>query len=182
MATLITLPLCFGTGYAVAALVLFPPAEQAVDELITTPRLTGRAVEEVERELRELGLTIEDRTEIPHPFESAGTVVAQSPIPGQRLLPGAGVRLAVSMGRPQLPVPDLVGLPYRNAAAVAEELGFTVNRREEQGTGTVGVVTRIEPAPGTTRQLPATIVLVVTAEPEPEPDFAAEPLWPEEES
>lgn len=168
--TLILLPACFGVGYAAAALVLFPPSEQALDELIATPRLTGRSIDEIDRELRESGLTIADRTELPHPFEPAGTVIAQSPVPGQLLQPGAGVTVAVSTGRPQLPVPDLVGLPYQNAAAVAERLGFTVNRREERGTGPAGVVTRIEPAPGTSQQLPATIVLIVTAEPEPEPE------------
>jgi serine/threonine-protein kinase len=154
----------------IAALILFPAAEQAAEELVAVPRLTGRPHADVERDLEALGLTIESTTELPHPFEPAGTVTAQSPVPGQRLHAGAGVRLAVSTGRPQLQVPDLIGLPYRDAASLAEALGFTVNRREEAAPGAVGAVIKVEPAPGTPRELPATIVLVVTAPPAPAPD------------
>jgi serine/threonine-protein kinase len=159
-------------GYALAALVLFPAAEQDTDALVAVPRLTGRAQAEAERELEALGLTVEGTTELPHPLEAAGTVTAQSPLPGQRLQAGAGVRLAISSGRPKLSVPDLVGLPYRDAAALAEALGFTVNRREERATGPADAVLRSEPAPGTTWELPTTLVLVVTAPPEPEPEVS----------
>lgn len=169
LATLLILPATFGSGYAVAALYLFPVTAQAADDLVAVPQLVGQHRDAVARELEALGLTVEGTTELPHPMEPAGTVIAQSPVPGQRLRPGAAVQLAISAGRPQLPVPDLIGLPYRDAAALAERLGFTVNRRAEPAAGAVDVVTRSEPAPGTTRELPATIVLVVTAPPEPAP-------------
>lgn len=180
LATLLILPLAFGTGYAVAALILFPVTAEAADELVAVPQLVGRERAAAEQELQALGLTISEATELPHPFEPAGRVTAQSPLPGQRLYPGAAVQLAVSTGRPQLSVPDLIGLPYRDAATLAENLGFTVNRREETGAGAVDVVLRIEPAPGTTRELPATIVLVVTAPPVPESlEFQQNPGFPE---
>lgn len=183
LATLIVLPLAFGTGYAVAALVVFPVADRVSDDHVTMPQLVGHERAEAGRQLEELGLSLAETTELPHPFEPAGKVIAQSPVPGQRLEPGATVQLAISSGRPQLPIPDLIGLPYRDAAALAERLGFTVNRSEEPGTGAVDVVTRIEPAPGTMRELPATIVLVVTAPPEPElpvgPEYPVDPEFSE---
>lgn len=178
LATLITLPVAFGSGYAVAALILFPVGDQASDELVAVPRLTGRDRADAERELGALGLTIEGASELPHPLEPAGTVIAQSPLAGQRLHAGAAVRLAISTGRPQLRIPDLIGLPYRDAASLAESLGFTVNRREETGTGAADLVLRVEPAPGTTRELPATIVLIVTAPPQPEPMAPGDSLYP----
>jgi serine/threonine-protein kinase len=166
LATLIIIPFAFGTGYAVAALVVFPVVERDADELVAVPQLVGRDRAEAEHALETLGLTLAGTAELPHPFEPAGKVTAQSPIPGQRLQPGAAVQLAISAGRPHLPVPDLIGLPYRDAAALAESLGFTVNRREVPAPGAVGIVTRVEPAPGTMRELPTTIVLLVTAQPE----------------
>lgn len=169
LATLLLLPLSFGGGYAVAALVLFPVPELDTGDLVAVPRLTGQPLSAVAAELEALGLTLGAATELPHLTEPAGTVTAQSPLPGQRLHLGASVRIAVSTGRPQLPVPDLVGLPYQLAASLAEGLGFTVNRREEPGSGAAGIVVGIEPALGTLRELPATIMLIVSAPREPDP-------------
>lgn len=165
-AALVALPLAFGTGYGIAALVIFPPAAEEITDLVPMPRLSGNTRAEAEREIEALGLTIESVTELPHQTARAGTITAQSPLPGQLLHPGAPVRFAISSGRPQLPVPDLIGLPYDNAAAVAEKLGFTVNRLDEQVPGTTGLVLRSEPAPGTPRELPATITLIVVASPD----------------
>jgi len=166
IATLVAPPLAFGTGYAVAAYVIFPAVAEEPTGLVAVPRLHGSTREEAERELTGLGLAIESVVEYPHQTARAGTVIAQSPLPGQRLQPGAAVRLAVSSGRPQLQVPDLVGLPYETAARVAEQLGFTVNRRDEAAPGTTGLVFRSEPAPGTQRELPAAITLFVVAAPD----------------
>lgn len=181
IAALIALPLAFGTGYAIAALVIFPAAAEEANDLVPMPKLSGNTRAEAEREIQALGLTIESVTELPHQSAPAGTVTAQSPLPGQLLHAGAPVRFAISAGRPQLPVPDLVGLPFDNAAAVAERLGFTINRRDEQVPGTAGVVLRIEPAPGTPRELPAAITFFVVAPPDttepglPLPDAIPEP-------
>src|SRR5690625_164081 len=163
---LILLPLSFGTGYRLATIVLFPISETAANDLVVIPELIDRPLVEVERELAELGLELEETTELPHPIEEEGVVIAQSPVPGQRISPGAGARLAVSMGRARLQVPDLVGLSYETAASLAEDLGFTIMRREEEGPGTDDLVVRVEPTPGTMTELPATIVLVVNVIPE----------------
>jgi serine/threonine-protein kinase len=113
---------------------------------------------------------------LPHLIEPAGTVTAQSPLPGQRLHAGASVQVAISTGRPQLPVPDLIGLPYTVAAPLAEGFGFTINRREEPDDGATGVVLRIEPRQGTMRELPATITMVVSIAREPDPAEFEAPL------
>lgn len=179
IAALIALPLAFGTGYALAALVIFPAAVEEPTGLVPMPRLSGSTREEAVRELSALGLTVESVNEYPHQTARAGTVTAQSPLPGQLLHPGAAVKLAISSGRPQLPVPDLIGLPYENAARVAEQLGFTVNRIEEPADGTAGLVFRSEPAPGTQRELPATITLFVVAPPDTlAPELPAPESWP----
>lgn len=184
IATLIALPLAFGAGYAVAALVLFPSTVEEPTDLVPMPRLLGATRIDAEREVMELGLTVEEVSELPNPTAPRGAVTAQTPLPGQLLQPGAGVRIGVSSGPPQARVPDLAGLPYENAARVAEALGFTVNRLEGQLPGTPGLVHRVEPEPGTPRELPATITLIVVAQPIiPElelPEMGAEPDSPVE--
>jgi serine/threonine-protein kinase len=165
VALLAAVPLGFGAGYAVAAFVLFPAPEVAAGDVIAVPRLVGRTLAEAERELAELGLAVGEVTKLSHPGEAAGVVLAQSPLPGQLLRSGAGVDLSVSTGRSRAKVPDLVGLPAADAAALLERLGFSVSRRDELSPGAGGAVVRVEPAPGTEQELPGQVVLVVGIEP-----------------
>ncbi|HEX7089622.1 MAG TPA: PASTA domain-containing protein [Longimicrobiales bacterium] len=165
--------LAFGTGYAIAALVLFPaPAETGAG--IPVPGLAGRRLEEAERQLRERGLEVGDVLELPHPDRPAGVVVAQSPLPGQQLRAGARVSLGVSSGPPRARVPDVTGLTAERAAKLAGMAGFEVSRREEESEAPAGTVIRVEPAPGTEHVVPAPLVLVVSSGPPlPPPDMAA---------
>jgi beta-lactam-binding protein with PASTA domain len=162
--------LAFGTGYAIATVVLFPaPPENGAG--IPVPGLAGRRLEEAERQLRERGLELGEVFELPHPDQPAGVVVAQSPLAGQQLRPGAQVSLGVSSGPPRARVPDVTGLTAERAAALARMIGFEVSQREEESEAPVGTVIRVEPAPGTEHVVPAPLVLVVSSGPPlPPPD------------
>jgi beta-lactam-binding protein with PASTA domain len=164
--------IAFGTGYAVATVILFPaPPENGAG--IPVPALAGRRLEEAERQLREHGLEVGDVLELPHPDQPVGVVVAQSPLPGQQLRPGARVSLGVSSGPPRARVPDVAGLTAERAAALARMIGFQVSQREEESEAPVGTVIRVEPAPGTEHVVPAPLVLVVSSGPPlPPPDSA----------
>jgi beta-lactam-binding protein with PASTA domain len=168
---LVASTLCFGTGYLIAAHALFPAAESAAADLIAVPRLAGRPQADAERELRALGLQVGDVVEVASASEPAGVVVAQSPLATQQLHRRGVVQLAVSSGRARVLVPDLAGLPAADAATLAEGLGFSIERREEPVVGVpAGTVVRVEPLPGTARELPASLTLFVSAPPPQLPD------------
>ncbi len=167
--------LSFGTGYVVAVQVLFPAPVEPVGDAAAAPRLTGKELTDAQAQVEALGLAVGRVRWLPHPEESAGTVIAQDPLPGQRLRPGAEVRLAVSSGRAQTAVPDVVGLPYELAAQLGRRLGFEVNRRTEVASGPEGVVLRVEPRPGTERVLPASITLIVSTKPPSVPESVPPP-------
>ncbi len=154
----------FGVGYAVAALVLFPPTEEqaAAATGVAVPDLEGRTSGEAERDLAELGLTLTGATELPHPDAEPGEIIAQDPLPGQYLRPGGGVRVAVSSGPPRARVPDVVGFPLERARAMLQRLGFEVASVERQSETPTGRVIGIAPEPGTEQRLPATVTLVVS--------------------
>ena len=154
----------FGTGYAVSVHVLFPAPEQVTGG-IPVPALAGRDVRDAKRELLELGLELGDVAEIPHPTVPTGIVVAQSPVAGQQLRPGASVGLGVSAGPVRVAVPDVTGFRAARAAALAARLGFAVEEIEEESLLPAGQVLRVEPAPGTPLELPSTIVLVISSGP-----------------
>src|SRR5690606_39580482 len=69
----------FGTGYAIAARVLFPPPPET-DAGVAVPSLAGRSADDAQRQLRERGLEGAEVIELPHPAGPAGGVIAQSPL------------------------------------------------------------------------------------------------------
>ena len=162
----------FAIGYLVAVFVIFPAREVAASG-IPVPDLTGRSEADAQRELRAVGLTLLEITEQPHPDVSAGRVIAQSPLPGQQLRTGAGVRVALSAGRPRAIVPNVVGFMAERAQSMVQRSGFTVTTVTEENPSAVGRVIRSDPRAGEERELPATVTLVISAGlPTPPPDTA----------
>jgi len=164
----------FGTGYAVAARVLFPPPPES-DAGIAVPSLVGRSADDARDELRERGLEVVEVIELPHPDRPAGVVIAQSPLAGQRLRPGGRVSLGVSSGPPRARVPDVTGLLAERAAALASMAGFQVEQRFEESELPIGTVIGIEPAPGTEVIVPAPLALIVSSGPPALPEDSLAP-------
>lgn len=175
---LIGLPLAliapFAIGYLVAVFVMFPPREVSAAG-VAVPDLRGSTEADARRELRSAGLALLDVTELPHPEAPAGQVIAQSPLPGQQLRPGAGVRVALSTGRPRGLVPDVIGFTADRAQSMLTRSGFTVAFITQESTAPAGRVLRSEPQPGSERELPFEVTLIVSSgvPPAPPPDTAA---------
>lgn len=152
----------FGVGYLLATQVLFPRPETAGTG-VPIPELYGETRTDAEETLRTLGLALGDVRELKSMATDAGQVLAQDPLPGQQLLPGASVSLGVSAGPPELRIPPLVGLGEATARELLETVGFeVVVRQTRSGEFPAGVVTRAEPAPGTPQRLPARVTIVVS--------------------
>jgi hypothetical protein len=170
---LIVLPfallLPFLIGYLIAIYVVFPaPAVTGVG--IPVPELVGRSALEARQELAVAGLGELQTTELPHPSAPAGQVVAQSPLPGQQLRSGAGVRVAVSAGRPRTTVPDVSGFGADRAEVMLRRSGFDPQRVMEEHALAAGRVIRTEPAAGEERMLPATVTVIISSGPPPPAD------------
>lgn len=154
----------FFAAYLFATLVLYPPAE-ALGEAIEVPGLVGNTVEDARQRLRGVGLTLEEAAEIPDGTLSEGVIVAQTPLAGQALRPGAAIQVAVSAGPPRVRVPNLLGFEQGAAVAILQRAGFTVERSEEIADEPPGRVARIQPAPGSELRVPATVLLVISSGP-----------------
>jgi serine/threonine-protein kinase len=161
-------------AYLFATFVIYPPAE-ALGEAIEVPDLVGMTADEAREVLRNAGLSVEEEVPIPDADERRGRIVAQNPLAGQALRPGAGVRLAISAGPPRLRVPNLLGFEEETAVAVLERAGFRVERSREIAEELEGRVARIQPAPGSEQEIPATVVLVISTGP---PDEVTEDTTP----
>lgn len=145
----------FVLGYGVTALAFGTAAGPTDVELV--PDVRRLTVAAAARALDDEDLAIEIGDSLPNPNEPAGTVVAQSPLPGQEVSPGTVVSVIVSTGQPRLTVPDVQSMPLALAVRALEASGFSVTTEEVDGQGRPGRVLDISPAAGSAIPLPATI-------------------------
>jgi beta-lactam-binding protein with PASTA domain len=170
VAVLAALVVPFAIGYLVASAVLFPPPAVA-DAGVPVPDLRGMTQVEARLALAEAQLDAPDLSSLPHPDLEEGRVLAQSPLPGQQVLPGSVVRVAVSSGPPMAQIPDVRGFDHERAILLLERLGFTVESQDVESEAMAGQVMDVDPPPRTTVRVPSTIRLVVSLGP---PDLGPE--------
>ncbi|MEX1181887.1 MAG: PASTA domain-containing protein [Gemmatimonadota bacterium] len=154
-------------GYLVAVFILFPPTEVS-GAGVPVPDLVGESASDAQRALAFAGLGPLEASNIPHPSAPVGEVIAQSPLAGQQLRPGAGVLVAISSGPPRSPVPDVLGFQATRAESLLRRAGFDVTTVEQESMAAAGRVLRTEPQPGEERVLPSMVRLIVSAGP-PQP-------------
>jgi eukaryotic-like serine/threonine-protein kinase len=130
-------------------------------EQVTVPDVTGLTRDSAEARLRDEGLEVAlDEQESDEP---EGDVISQSPAGGTRVSRGSTVTIVVSTGRPQVDVPDVVGMSDERATARLTGAGLTVTRQERTVTDPTqdGVVIEQRPGAGTQVDQGDQVVIVV---------------------
>ena len=105
--------LTVGIATVVSAALLLFLGNQFLPEgqnLVTTPNLKSKTIDEATLALAEVGLKV--GTETPQADDNVpkGTIIGQDPAPGELIEVGQAVNLIVSAGKDQVPVPDLTNL------------------------------------------------------------------------
>lgn len=154
----------FTGGLLVSAFLLFP-SQGGAGDLVRIPELVGRSGEDARSLLERSGLEYVEATSVHHPEAAAGLVLAQAPLPGQMARPGAPVRVTLSLGSRERPVPDVAGLSRRQAEIVLERAGFRTDAAFIDADAPVGQVVGSDPSPGTAVELPGAVRLLVSAGP-----------------
>lgn len=153
----------FAIGYFAAVQWISPGTAPAANgDLITVPELVGLSDQEARGRLGGMGLEFGVRSTVSHPDAPEGAVLAQSPIPGQRVRPGAPVEVTLSRGPEIHSIPDVSGLSARQASIVLERLGFRVTTSEANHSLEAGRAFATEPGPGTELKVPSDITLLVS--------------------
>ena len=138
-----------------AAWALTRPSE------VVVPTVLGEKEDRATELLEERGFDVEVEE-----FESeqpAGTVVEQDPRAGTEAEEGSTVTLSVSEGLGTARVPDVTGLPEREAVRKLKARGFAVgSRRESSSEVEAGRVIETEPAAGTAIEGGSEVTLVVS--------------------
>ena len=98
-------------------------------EQVSVPDVTGLSQGSAESEIQNAGLRTAVQEE--ESDEPEGNVISQDPAGGVRVNRGVTVTIAVSTGRPQASVPNVVGLSARDAGAQLGNAGLTPATREQ---------------------------------------------------
>jgi serine/threonine-protein kinase len=145
-------------------------------EQVTVPDVTGLSRESAEARLRDEGL--EPSVQEEESDEQEGDVISQSPGGGTEVARGETVTITVSTGRPQVDVPDVVGMTEEQAAARLNSAGLTPERQERAVTDPTqdGVVIEQRPGAGTRVDEGRQVVIVIGVL---EQDDTLEPVPPD---
>jgi eukaryotic-like serine/threonine-protein kinase len=131
--------------------------------MTTVPDVRGRSRDEAAAMLARAGLEPNVR-EIPSARE-INTVIAQDPAPGERVVRGSSVRINVSKGPAQVPVPPVVGKPFEQASSELQGRNFAVRRRDVESNAPAGTVVAQNPAANTFAAEGSTVILQVSKGP-----------------
>jgi len=130
---------------------------------VTIPSVVGQTVEDAVAELTRAGL--DARVEEVNSERDEGTVTGQAPAAGTVVVEGTAVRINVSKGPRPVTVPNVIGLPYDQAAAELQRAGFGVTRVDVDSNQTRDSVVDQDPAGGTSSSRGTTVTLSVSRGP-----------------
>ena len=130
---------------------------------VTIPSVVGQTVEDAVAELTQAGLdaqVVEVNSD-----KDEGTVTAQSPSAGTTVVEGTQVRINVSKGPKPVTIPNVIGLPYDQAANELQRAGFGVSRIDVDSELATGIVVDQEPSGGSEGSKGSTVTLSVSKGP-----------------
>lgn len=154
----------FGGGYVISTQLLFP-APPPPGDVTPVPDLSGEPLSTAGQILDSAGLALAQVDSFRHPTIPQGVVLGQSPLPGQLSLVGDSVRISVSMGPEERPVPDVMRLRGDRARTVLEAAGFQVMVDSVESDTVRGGVVAMQPEAGTEATIPMEILLTVSMGP-----------------
>ena len=144
-------------GSSVTLLVSSGPAP------VRVPDVVGQSQAAAEADLSNAELAVGTVTKKVSSTQTAGTVVAQSPMAGSSLHAGEKVELTVTQAPKQVTLPNLVGAAEAAAVAALKHIGVNASKvtRATSEQAQVGVVLAQSPMPGSQVRKGATVLITV---------------------
>lgn len=135
---------------------------------VVVPRLVGVPLAEAETRARQAGVTLNAETRGFSDTVPAGSVISQDQPAGKRVKAGRVVSVAVSQGKEQVSIPDVVGQPLPSARLVIENARLKVGQVDERFDDAVraGVIITQDPPAGSQAARGSAVALLVSRGPE----------------
>jgi len=123
--------------------------EQAPDQ-VPTPNVINKTEKQARALIGDAGLAVGSIEREASSDVAAGRVISQDPEADAYADPDSAVNLVISLGKPQVEVPFVIGQDKADAEATLVAQGFEVELREEESDEDKDTVTRTEPSQGQT--------------------------------
>ena len=151
----------FVIGYLITALAVYP-SQNVASGLVRVPDVVGMTAQDALGAIVEADLEYEEAAGLNH-GEPPGTVVAQEPLPEQMATPSSTVKVTLSMGARERPVPDVVGLNRDQAEIVLARAGYYTDIIWVDADNDVEQVVGMRPEAGTPLEVSGSVRLMVSA-------------------
>jgi serine/threonine-protein kinase len=154
-------------------LVVTPPPAQ-----VQVPDVRGKDQQTADNAVRTAGLVPMEGPSMNSDTVPSGSVMTESPAPGTSVDKGSTVTLTISLGKPQVQIPDESGKDPATAGADLKGLNLQVTQATEaSNTEPSGKVTRTSPAAGSNVATGSTVTIFVSSGPQqvPVPDERNQP-------
>ncbi|GAA1778825.1 Stk1 family PASTA domain-containing Ser/Thr kinase [Nocardioides hankookensis] len=152
------------------AAYLLPNLFEKAPEQVPAPNVINKTEKQARQLIGDAGLAVgsidrENSDEVP-----AGRVIDQTPDPDNYVDPDSTVDLVISLGKPQVEVPFLIGQDKDAAQQTLEAAGFDVKLKEVESDEDKGTVVSTDPSQGQTVAAGTTIVVSYSDGPEKVPN------------
>ena len=134
-------------------------------EAISVPEVVGMQIDQARQLLTAQGFKVSEE-QVNDEEAPVGEVVDQNPGPNDEAPRGSEVKVFVSKGPADRPVPNVVGKTIAEASNLLGQAGFTVSQTSEpSNTVEEGVVIRTDPVADTPRPKGSSVTVVVSSGP-----------------
>ena len=133
----------------VAALIFGPQLFESAPEQQSVPTITGLTRDQAERTITDSSLEVGEVTTAASKEVAQGRVISQDPQAGDLVDPNAEVDFVVSTGKPQVPLPDVVGQNKDDAADQLRGEGLRVVLTQRDADDPEDEVVEMQPPAGT---------------------------------
>jgi eukaryotic-like serine/threonine-protein kinase len=133
---------------------------------VQVPRLVNLTEAQARAAIGEAGLTVNNVEYDNSDTVPTGSVISQQPQPDTYVDPDTGVEITLSSGKPQVPVPNVVGMQLKDAKAALEAAGLKADPEERESDEAKNKVIEANPAPGISVNSGQTVTLYFSDGPE----------------
>ncbi|MCC0097090.1 Stk1 family PASTA domain-containing Ser/Thr kinase [Streptomyces flavotricini] len=133
------------------------------DNRPNVPKLIGQTLEQAQKTGDNVGLKVEKEADEACDNQPKGNVCSQNPEPDTKADKGSTVKVKISSGAPNLPVPNVVNLTFDDAEKALKDKGFVVEKKTQESERPAGTVLDQDPKSGQA-QKGSTVTLTVAKE------------------
>jgi eukaryotic-like serine/threonine-protein kinase len=154
-----------------AGAFLLPRMFTSAPDQVQIPNVIGKTQDQARTLIGNANLVVDISGYQPDESAAAGTVLKQSPAGGVGAYadPGSTVSLVLSSGKPDVTIPQVVGMSFKDAKAMLEGDGLKVTRNDVEDDQPKGQVLSTNPTTGTTVASGTTVRLDVSQGPKAVP-------------